>query len=146
MKTRFLFAIAFLAFAVPFTITQQGCYSQVTLEQGGAYTEVSLAVADQAILDASHALTGFVGWANANSAYLAKWPEVGVLSAKVAAQKDGWVRDAYMARDAYASALAAYKAGKASTAPSSANLNAAIAVLTNITTQITAYRAAHPNV
>ncbi len=122
-----------------------GCQNQTTLEAGGAYTNPVLAQTDRAILDASHALTAFLDWHYANTGYLARWPEVGALAAKVAAQKDGWIKEAYAARDAYAAASAAYKAGLGNDVmPSSARLNAALAVLSNVTTQIIAYKNAHP--
>lgn len=124
----------------------QGCQSHVTLEPSGAYSDASLAVTDQAILDASHAMSGFLTWYAANQTFLSKWPEVGIFAAKVGAQKDGWIRDAYAARDAYASASVAYKQAKLDSAgldTKRAQLNAALALLTNITQQITTYKAAH---
>jgi hypothetical protein len=139
-----LILICALAFATPLALVQTGCQHTVTLEAGGAYADPTIATIDHAILDASHALTAFLDWNAANAPYLAKWPEVGALATRVAAQKDGWIRDAYFARDAYASASAAYKAGKASAPPSNANLNAALAVLSNVTQQIIDYKTAHP--
>ncbi len=122
-----------------------GCQNQTTLEAGGVYHDPVLAKTDQAILDASHALTAFLDWQTANASYLSHYPEVGTLAARVAAQKDGWIREAYAARDAYAAASAAYKAGLgADPSPASARLNAALAVLSNVTTQIITYKAAHP--
>lgn len=133
MKKILLFAC--LAIAAP--IVQTGCQHEVVLEQGGAYSDPVLATTDRAILDASRAMVDFVGWHAANATYLAKWPEIGALAAKVGAGRDGWVRTAYAARDAYAQASAAYKAGKAGL-PDGANLRAAMAVLTNILAQINA--------
>jgi len=149
MKTlKFWLFASLLAVGLP--VAQTGCSNPVTLEAGGAYSDATLATTDQAILDASHALTGFVGWADANATYLARWPEVGALSASVAAQKDAWIRDAYAARDAYAVAAKAYRLAAGTPAADQteverkrAALQGALAVLTNLTTQIAAYRAAH---
>lgn len=141
---KYLLAICLLFAPVPALFTS-GCQHETTLEAGGVYSDVTIAKTDQAILDASHALTAFIDWSRANATYLARWPEVGQLAVKVAAQKDGWIRDAYAARDAYAGALSAYKAGRGPD-PSSASsqLNAALAVLSNVTTQIVSYKSAHP--
>lgn len=139
-------ALAFTAVALP--LTQSGCAGGgVTLAAGGVYTDPVLAVADQSILDSSHALTGFVDWTSANSAFLAKYPEVLVLATSVSAQKDGWIKSAYAARDSYAAAAAAYRAGTGDPATVSAKqaaLQGALAVLVNISNQIVAARAAHP--
>lgn len=141
---RLLFVACALALAVPFSATVTGCASQTTLEAGGAYSDATLAKTDRAILDASHTLTAFLDWQTANSAYLAKWPEVGALAAKVAAQKDKWIFDAYAARDIYADAAKAYRDGKAA-APNGNAVNAALSVLTNVTAQILAYQTSHPH-
>lgn len=145
-KLILIFALAFSAIAVP--VMQTGCKTPVTVEQGGIYSEASLAVTDQAILDANQALNSFVSWYQANQAFLSKYPEVGTLIAKIQANQSAWIRDAYAARDAYASALKAYNAalaaGQAGTSPDHAKIDAALAVLTDITQQIVAYRAAHP--
>lgn len=146
-KLIILFALAFTAVALP--LAQTGCKSgSVTVQAGGVYTDPVLAVTDQSILDASHALTGFIQWTGANSGALAKYPEVLALSSSIAQQKDGWIKSAYSARDAYAAAAAAYRAGQGDSATVNAKqaaLNGALAVLNNITTQIVAYKAAHPN-
>ena len=134
-----------LILAVMPVMTFQACQHQVTLEAGGAYSDAPLATADQAILDASHTLSGFIEWSGANATYLAKWPEVSALAAKVAVQKDGWIRDAYAARDAYAKAITAYKSATGPT-PDAARLNAALAILANVTAQINDYKTAHKNV
>lgn len=145
-KLTFLFALLYSigAFVI---IDTAGCKSQVTLAAGGAYSDPVLAQTDQSILDASHALTGFVQWTSANSAFLAKYPEVLALATSVASQKDGWIKSAYSARDAYAKAAADYRAGIGDSATVNAKqaaLNGALAVLNNISSQIVAYRAAHP--
>lgn len=140
MKKLLLFAC--LALAVP--VLQTGCQHKVVLESGGAYSDPVLATTDRAILDASHAMADFVSWHAANATFLAKWPEVGALAAKVSAGRDGWVRSAYAARDAYAQASTSYKAGKQGP-PDGAPLRAVMAVLTNVLAQITSYRAAHAN-
>lgn len=145
-KLILIIALAFTAVALP--LTQSGCQGGVTLAPGGAYTDPILAQADQTILDTSHALTGFIDWTSANAAYLSKYPEVMALATSVSSQKDGWIKSAYSARDAYASAAAAYKAGTGDSSTVSAKqaaLNGALAVLNNIASQIVAYRAAHPN-
>jgi hypothetical protein len=136
------FALAFAAVAVPLTHTGCGTHT-VTLEQGGAYSDAYLATTDQAILTAAQTLDGFLAWNAANSVFLAKYPEVGVLAAKVAANKDQWIRDAYAARDIYAKAEVAYKAGQGPV-PNNATVAAALSVINDITTQINAYKAAHP--
>lgn len=134
-----------LALALPLTCFQTACQNTVTLEPGGVYKDTSLAVADQAILDASHALAGFVQWADTNATYLAQWPQIGALAKDVAAKRDVWVFDAYAARDAYARASAAYKEGLGQ-APDKSKLNAALAVLKSVTTQVQEYKKAHSNV
>lgn len=144
-KVLLVLALALCVITVP---VYTGCTSHTTLEQGGVYSDANLAVADQAILNGSHALSGFLNWHAANADYLAQWPEVGNLAAKVTALKDGWIRDAYAARDAYASASQAYKKSFASgqdVLTARDKLNAALAVLDNITTQINAYKTAHPH-
>ncbi len=145
-KLILIFALAFSAVALP--VTQSGCKGgSVTLAPGGVYTDPVLAQADQTILDVSHALTGFLDWSHANSAYLAKYPEVLALATSVSTQKDDWIKSAYSARDAYAAAAAAYKAGTGDGSVVDAKraaLIGALAVLTNISSQIVAYRAAHP--
>lgn len=136
--------LAFTAISVP--VLQTACTHVTTLEAGGVYSDPILAQTDRAILDASHALTGFIDWTQANAAYLAKYPDVITLADKILNAKDGWIRDAYAARDAYASALTAYRAGKGDQTTVSAKqaaLNGAIAVLNNITAQITAAQTAH---
>jgi hypothetical protein len=123
-----------------------------TLAPGGAYSDVNLAQTDQAILDANGAMDGFVQWEAANHTFLLKYQEVGALAAIITAQKGGWVKEAYAARDAYASASQAYKAAIAAgktadpTGQNAAHdkLIAALAVLTDVTKQVVAYRAAHP--
>lgn len=137
-----LFVIGLIA-ALP--VFEAACQHQVALESGGAYHDPVLATTDRAILDTSRVLADFIAWHSANAVYLAKWPEVGALAASVAAQKDGWIRDAYAARDAYASAAAAYKSGLGP-APDGAKLNATIAVLSNVTSQIIVYKNSHPHV
>ena len=118
---------------------------KITLAPGGVYSDPVLAVTDQAILDANTALTGFVSWANANATYLAKWPEIASLASKVTVNQNTWIKDAFTARDTYAQAAAAYKAaGSTGSPPSQAGIQAALAVMTNVTAQIAAYQAAHP--
>lgn len=141
-KLTLLLAVACLAVSVP--VIQTGCQNTSTLEAGGAYSDPVLASTDRAILDASRAMGDFVQWHAANATYLARWPEVAAMSAKVSAGRDGWVRDAYFARDAFAQASAAYKAGKQGP-PDGAQLRAALAILMNVTTQLTSYRSAHAN-
>lgn len=136
--------ILFACLIIAAPILQTGCQHEVALESGGIYSDPVLATTDRAILDASHAMADFVQWHAANATFLAKWPEVGALAAKVGAGRDGWVRTAYAARDAYAQASAAYKAGKQGP-PDGSQLRAALAVLTNATTQITSYRSSHAN-
>lgn len=143
---RILFILA-VALAVPLAHT--GCQSTVTLAPGGVYTDPVLAVTDQSILDASHALTGFLDWTALNHEFLSQYPEVGKLSTQIAQQKDGWIRDAYAARDAYASASHAYRSAAGGGDPTAmsttkAKLDLALAVLTNLTDQIVQYRLAHP--
>ena len=126
-----------------------GCGSHpVTLAPGGVYTDPVLAQTDQAILDTSAALTGFLSWNTENSAFLVKFPAVGALAEKVAANKDGWIRDAYKARDAYAVDAKAYRDAIAlgqtnATPPNRAKIDAALAVLTSLATQVTALKATH---
>ena len=144
MKTRLLFILAMTLAVVAVPVVETGCASHtVALEAGGVYSDAYLATTDQAILDAAKTLDGFVAWYNANATFLAKYPAVGQLSAKVTAHQNEWLRDAYAARDAYANAETAYKAGKA-TAPSTAAVNAALSVLKDITTQINAAKANNP--
>ena len=149
-KISILLAIVVMAFAVPATTTTfTGCTSKTTLEEGGVYHDPVLAVADRSILDSSKALSGFIEWANTNSEYLAKWPEIGVLAGKIAAQKDGWIKDAFAARDAYASAYAAYQAGKGDAKDADAKramLNGSLALLSNVIAQINAYKLNHKDV
>lgn len=129
-------------FSLP--VLQTGCASHaVTLEAGGVYSDTYLATTDQAILDAAKSLDGFLSWYNANATFLAKYPAVGDLASKVNIHQNEWLRDAYAARDAYANAQTAYKAGKG-TAPSIAAVNAALSVLKDITTQISAAKANKP--
>lgn len=140
MKKPFtLFAIAFLAVASP--VLQTGCQSSapVTLAAGGIYSDPVLASADQAILDASRAFNAFILWHDANAVWLRRWPEIGQLATNTSALKDGWIRDAYAARDAYALAAQAYRQGAVSADESDkkrAALKAAIVYLNNITTHI----------
>jgi len=133
MKYKILLACLCLQFL--FT----GCKTQVSVEPGGAYTEASLATADQAILDASKTLDGFLQWELANSAFLARYPEVGKLAVNVTLNRDKWIKDAYAARDAYASALISYRLGKGQY-PTTAKIDAALSLLINITQQIVAYK------
>lgn len=121
---------------------------QTALEPGGAYTDPVLAKTDQSILDASRAMTAFVEWAKANSVYLARWPEVAQLAKNIETQEKQWVRTAYEARDAYASASKEYRkavaAGVAGALPPNrAKLDGALAVLTNVVSQVVAYQQAH---
>lgn len=143
-----LFLILCLAFAVPTAaLLQSGCQHQVTLEQGGAYTDATLATTDQAILDASKTLTGFLDWHRTNATYLAQWPEVGQFAERVAAEKDQWIRGAYQARDSYAEGAKAFKAGAAALDLDErrAKLNAVLSLLANVTSQINAYKTSHPH-
>ena len=145
-KLLILLGLAMLTLSVP--VLETGCQHQVTLEQGGAYTSATLATADASILAAASALDGFVTWENTNSAFLAKWPEIHALAVNVAVNENTWIRNAYAARDAYASAEVAYKsalaAGQTGVTPDRAKIDAALALLKNISDQIVAYRAAHP--
>ncbi len=136
--------LLFICLAIAAPVLQTGCQHEVVLEAGGAYSDPVLATTDRAILDASHAMADFIAWHAANATYLARWPEVAALSAKVSSGRDGWVRSAYAARDAYAEASLAYKAGKQGP-PDGSNLRSAMAVLTNVLAQITASRSAHAN-
>lgn len=134
--------MTFAVVAVP--VVETGCAAHVvTLEQGGAYSDPYLATTDQSILDASHALDGFLAWYGQNAPFLSKYPDVGKLAVKVYDHRDEWVKNAYAARDAYASAAAAYRAGKAGP-PSVAAVNAALSVLLDITKQVASYKALHP--
>lgn len=127
------------------SVAYQGCSTApVTLEAGGAYSDAYLATTDQAILDAARTLDGFMAWYKANATFLAKYPEVGVLAASVSAHQNEWLRNAYTARDTYASAEAAYKKSLSSAPPSTAGVVAALSVITDVTKQIAAYRASHP--
>lgn len=135
------------ALAMPFIIT--GCKTTgTTLAAGGVYTDPYLAKTDQFIFDSAKSLDDFVTWQSNNAAFLSKWPEVAALAQNVSANKSQWIKDAYAARDSYASAEAAYKAAIAAgnsgaIAPTTAKVDAAVAVITNITNQIIAYKAAH---
>jgi hypothetical protein len=146
MKIRPLHLLAGIAlwcalFAMP--VLQTGCQHTVTLEQGGVYSDAYLATTDQAILDAAKTLDGFAAWYKANAAYLAKYPAVGDLAAKVTAHQNEWLRDAYAARDSYAKAAALYKAGQG-TAPTTAAVSAAISVLNDVVAQINASKTPTP--
>ena len=152
-KFLLIFALAFSAVAVP--LTQTGCKTTTTLEQptattapGTFYTSADLAVFDQGILTARLALDSFVQWEAANAVFLAKYPEVHALAVSVKTGEDQWTRDAYAARDAYASAVVTYTAalaaGQAGSAPDHAKIDAALALLQNLATQVAQYRAAHP--
>jgi hypothetical protein len=146
-----------LAFAAPVVLTQPGCSSAVTLAPGGAYTDPVIFQANDNILKADDAMIGFVDWATTNAPVLAQWPEIGRLAASISAQKDGWIRDAYLARNAYVTAADAYKVavdqatkaggvlpdGTAKDA-AKAKLDGLIAALTNITATIANYKSAHP--
>lgn len=127
----FVFALALLGGV--------GCQHAVTLEAGGAYSDPILATTDRAILDADATLTGFVNWANTNAGYLSQWPEIAQLAHHVTAAKDGWILDAYMARDVYAQAV---KAGKDSTGAKK-NLDVTMAVLSSLLTQVSQFESAH---
>lgn len=137
---------------------QTGCSTTPHLEAGGVYTDIVLAKTDQTILDASHTMAGFVQWQSANAAYLAKWPAVGELANRISAQKDGWIRNAYAARDSYALALLAYREAVAASKDKSgpavdearakqvaarAKLDGAIALLNDIADQIIQFRTDH---
>src|ERR1700694_200231 len=146
MKIRPLHLLAGIAlwcafFAMP--VLQTGCQHTVTLEAGGVYSDAYLATTDQAILDAAKTLDGFISWYKANATYLAKYPAVVDLAAKVTAHQNEWLRDAYAARDAYAKAETLYKAGKA-TAPTTATVNAALSVLNDVIAQINASKTPTP--
>lgn len=144
MKNRILLLAVLALSAISLPVLETGCASQpITLEQGGVYSDAYLATTDQAILDAAHSLDGFLGWYAANATFLAKYPAVGELAAKVTAHQNEWLRNAYAARDTYANAETAYKAGKA-TAPSTATVAAALSVLKDITTQIASAKSQTP--
>lgn len=133
-------------FLVPTILISTGCQNKVTLEQGGAYTDPVLATTDQSILDASKAIQGFLSWYDTNKTFLDKYPEVGKLADSVRSNEKTWIKDAYSARDSYAAASVAWKAGKGSQPDADAahaKLNAALAVLSNLTAQIAAYRSSH---
>ena len=147
---KYLFIAAWLFAAVSLPIAFTGCQSS-TLESGGVYSDPILASADQAILSADQSLTGFTDWVAANSAFLAQFPELEKLADNIKSQKNGWLKDAYAARDDYAAAMVVYKQAVASgsstaIAPTTAKIDAAISLLTSVVQQITAARAAHPNV
>lgn len=138
--------LMFLALALGLgSVAYQGCGSTpVTLEAGGAYSDAYLATTDQAILDAAKTLDGFTAWYQANATFLAKYPEVGQLASAISLHQNEWLKNAYAARDAYASAEAAYKKSLTSAPPSTAAVAAALSVITDATKQIAAYRASHP--
>jgi hypothetical protein len=129
----------------------------VTLAPGGAYTDPVVFQANEAILQAGDAMNDFIALVHTNATFFAQWPEVGVLAQKIADQKDGWIRDAYVARNAYVDASNAYKtavaaASKAGTAPpdgsavdaSKSKLDGLVAALLSVTTSAADYKAAHP--
>jgi hypothetical protein len=128
-------------------LTFAGCAStgKVTLAPGGVYHELTLAQVDQSINDAETALDGGIQWISDNAVFLSRWPEIAAVAANVAAHKDEWERQARAARTTYAKALAAYRAaGLQGAAPTTAAVDAAIAAIADINTQIAAYQAAHP--
>lgn len=142
----YLIFAAALFCAGPLLLIDAGCTNKITLASGGAYTDPVLATTDQSILDASKAIQGFLGWYDANKDFLAKYPEVGKLADQVRSNEKSWIKDAYSARDSYASASVAYKTGKGTQADADvlhSKLNAALAVLNNITAQIATYRSSH---
>ncbi len=149
MNLRTLLACFALAVATPLALVHvTGCAGTTTLEAGGAYSDPVLAQADRAILDASRAMTEFIAWQRANAAFLAKWPEIERAARNIESQRDGWEKDAYAARDAYASAAKDYRKAIAdgvvgALPPSRAKIDGSIAVLTSVVTQIGAYRNAH---
>jgi hypothetical protein len=146
MKKLFPSVFLALAMACAVPIIETACPNGVTLAAGGAYSDPVLATTDQAILDASSLFSGFLSWDNANATFLARYPEVGTFAASIAANKDAWIKSAYAARDSYAAAVKAYKAGTGSQSDvdaAHAKINGAIALLNNISTQITSYRSAH---
>lgn len=146
---KFITLFAIIAISVASPIIQSGCVGTTTLQPGGVYTEPVLAKTDQEILDSDKILTDFVSWQSAHAAVLGA--EIATLAQKVSANKNQWIKDAYAARDAYADDLKTYKAAIASgntgaIPPTTAKINAAVAVIANITAQITAYKSAHSNV
>jgi hypothetical protein len=135
----FVFAIAAIC---PIAV-QTGCANHgVTLETGGPYSSSYLATTDQAILDASKAIDGFLSWYQTNATFLAKYPEVGQLATQVQAHKKEWEVDAYAARDAYAAAEKAYKDGLG-TSPTTAKVDAALSILNSIAAEAASLNAAH---
>lgn len=151
MNKKFITLVAMACLAVAVPLMQSGCsHPPVTLAPGGVYTDPILATTDQSILDADAALTGFVDWAGANAAYLAKYPEVTQAAANVAANKAGWIKNAYALRDAYAAASKAFKTAATGTgdptavSAAQAKLTGALAAIQSITAQVIAYQAAHP--
>lgn len=129
-----------------FTLT--GCQHTVKLEAGGVYTFPVLASLDQKIIAADNALGDSVKWYNANSTFLAQWPQIGTAAANVASHRDGWIKDAWAARDAYAQAYAAYQTGAGTATAADDKLkifNGVIAALADVTTQISNYQSAHPH-
>lgn len=150
MKNKIITLVA-LAFAIALPVFEAGCKNPpVTLAAGGVYTDPILATTDQSILDADTALSGFVDWAGANSAFLVKYPEITQAASNVAANKATWIKNAYAARDAYAAAAKAYKTAAAGTgdqtavSATQAKLTGALAAIQSITAQVIAYQAAHP--
>lgn len=148
MKTRFLTLLVMAACFAVAPVVQFGCKQTMTLEAGGAYTDPVLAQTDQSILDASRAMREYIAWTKANSVFLAKWPQVAQLATRIEAQEKGWIKDAYIARDAYAAASVAYRKAIAdgvagAIPPSRVKVDAMIAVLTSVVTEVLAYRQAH---
>lgn len=145
-----LLTLLSLAFVVSFCTMGTTCSHQVTLAPGGAYSDAYLATADQAILNAGKAFDAYVAWVAANQPYLAaNAPQALTLRDRIVAGRNQWEKDAYAARDVYYNAETAYKAALASgqsgaTPPQNATVAAAISILTDLTTQINSYRAAHP--
>lgn len=156
MKNRILPLLA-LTLLGAFVLSGSTCQStSVTLAPGGVYTDPVLFSTDQAILDGRKALTDALAWYDANAAFLAKYPAVGVVAEKIRSQADTWEKAAYQARDEYAKAAKDYRAAVAAATPGSpppdqtaalaahAKLQGAIAVLTDVAADLAAYRAAHP--
>lgn len=161
MKTKLKDLVAVGLFACGFCLMHLGCANgtgTVTLAPGGVYSDPVLAQEDQAILDASNAIQGFLSWYDANAALLSKTPALANLATSVRAQEKGWIKDAFAARDAYAAASKAYRTAVAqsSASPGSAapdvapqtaalaKFQVALAIIDSVTAQIAAYRAAHP--
>lgn len=131
ISTRSFLSIVAVLSLVATCFIESGCQTKPVLEPGGEYSSVDLFKIDQSIKSANETMKAFVEWENQTHKDGSRAAE---LAFNVGARRLTWIKDAYVARDAFAAAR---------TAATKSDLDAALKIITEILNQIAAAKQSH---